>query len=270
MNLSVFLQALRLSQKTLISACLGVPALLYVSLLGSSTVLDDFGAIAEEGGFLRDPPRAVEALAGGSLDFFTPEGWLTSAIMHPIAIVLLSVVALGIAAGIPTEVERGTLELVLSRPISRTRYLLSKMAASVTALVLVSLCGLGAVLLARITVAEVDQIPVERVLTLFGGVFVTFLSLGMVSYLISARSSLRGRALGLSVGVVVAAFFLNFLGLLFEEVEFLRYLSPFHYLAPGDLLARRAPSYHLPVLGGLALVAMLGALRSFAVRDLTR
>lgn len=270
MNLNVMRHALRLSRKSLITACLGVGSFLFLSVLGSSLILDEFAANARDTGFLREPPRAIQALSGGSLDFFSPVGWLSSAMMHPISLTLQTIAALTIAVSVPTEIERGTLDLVLSRPLSRISYLISKVAAAAAAIAMVQLAGLAVVLVARATLEDVDQVGVSGVLRMFAGSFLLFLSLSMVAFLIASRSSLRARAMGLAVGVVVASFFLNFLGLLFEDAGFLRYLSPFHYYSPARQLTGEAPVYHLAVLFGIAAAAALGALKFFSTRDLTR
>ncbi len=88
--------------------------------------------------------------------------------------------------------------------------------------------------------------------------------------LVSACSSLRGRAIGVTVGIVVAWFFLNFIALLIDTVSGLRYASPFHYFQPTDLLAGTAPARDLLVLAAIAAAALVWAALSFTRRDLTR
>lgn len=270
MNPQVFLQTIRLGRRTLIIAGLGVMAFTYVTILGASTLIEDFGVGAEADGFLRNPPRAVEALSGGSLDFFSPVGWISSAIMHPITLTLQTMAALTMAVSLPTEAERGTLDLVLSRPISRTSYLLSKAAAALSAVFLVQLAGLAVVLLARATLGFSGEVAISGLLRLFAGTLTLFAAFAMICLLISARSSLRSRALGMSAGVVVGSFFLNFIGLLFERLEFIRYLSPFYYLAPSDLLTGNSGAAGLLVLTAIAGAAVAGAVAVFRTRDLTR
>lgn len=269
MNMTVLAQALRLSRKTIIVAGLGVGAFLFLSVLGSSLILDEFALDAGETGFLSEPPRAVEALSGGTLDFLSPVGWIASAIMHPIALTLQTMAALTVAVSIPTEIERGTLDLVLSRPLSRGSYLASKIAAAVGSVALVQLAGLAVILLTRQTVGDMDAVAVAGVLRMFAGSFLLFLAFSMLAFLIASRSSLRGRTLGLAVGLVVASFFLNFLGLLFDEVELIRYLSPFNYFSPADQLTGEAPWTNLAVLAGVSALAAAGSFRFFSRRDLS-
>ena len=271
MNPIVIRQALRLSRKTLLVSGIGLGAFLFLSILGSSLFLDQFAEqAAVQQDFFGEPPRAVEALTGGALDFFSPVGWISAAMTHPITITLQTLAALTIAVSIPTEIERGTMDLILSRPVSRAKYLFSKMAAAASAVALVQLAGLVVLLLSRLFLPDVDQVSAGAMVRLFAGSFCMFLAFSMLAFLISSRSSLRGRALGLSIGLVVGSFFLNFLGLLFDGASWLRYLSPFHYFTPAERLTGEAPAYHPLVLLAVAAVAAASAYRLFATRDLTR
>ncbi|HEX2052922.1 MAG TPA: ABC transporter permease subunit [Actinomycetota bacterium] len=269
MNAAVVRQALRLSRKTLLVAGIGFGAFLFLSILGSSLFLEEITGGAGNAEFFAEPPRAVEALSGAS-DFLSPIGWLSSAMNHPISLTLQTLAALTVAASIPTEIERGTLDLILARPVSRAQYIVSKIAAAAGAVALVQVAGLVAMLVARSMLDDLEVVSFSAVFRLFAASFCLFLAFSMLSFLISARSSLRARALGLSVGLVVVSFFLNFLGLLFDEASFLRYLSPFHYFSPGDHLSGDAPWYYPVVLLALAAAAGAGAYRLFSTRDLTR
>jgi ABC-2 type transport system permease protein len=91
----------------------------------------------------------------------------------------------------------------------------------------------------------------------------------MVGVLASARSSLRSHALGAAVGAVVGWFFLNFIALLIDGLSGLRYLSPFHYFRPGEVLSGESPMVDVVVLAGLGLVALAAAIWSFRRRDLS-
>lgn len=270
MNRTVIGQALRLSRKTLLVAGIGFGVFLFLSVLGSSLFLEEFAGAAGPGAdFFGEPPRAIEALTGGA-DFLSPVGWVSAAMTHPITLTLQTLAALTIAVSIPTEIERGTMDLILSRPVSRAQYLVSKIAAACSAVALVQLAGLLVMLVARLVLQDVDAISAAAMVRLFAGSFCLFVAFAMLAFLLSARSSLRGRALGLGIGLVVGSFFLNFLGLLFDGASWLRYFSLFHYFTPADHLNGDAPAHHLLVLLAVALAAALAAYRLFATRDLTR
>lgn len=154
--------------------------------------------------------------------------------------------------------------------MGRFPFLVGKAAASVLTVTATEAGGLLGVLVARMTIHRVDEIPLSDTARAFAGSWVLFVALAMVGILVSAGSSLRGRALGGAVAIVVASFFLNFIALLIDGVSGLRFASPFHYFRPGEILTGSPLVAHLSVLAGLALVALAAGLCWFTPRDLTR
>ena len=246
---------------------LGVGAFFYLVLLASSS----FTKEAPNFPLFQSPPKALTAFLGGSADFFHAAGWLTAGMTHPVILSLLTSSALLVAAGsVATEVERGTIDLVLVRPVGRVPFLLAKALASIVAVTVAEAGGVAGVLIARQTIAGVRQLSTGSVLRAFTGSWVLFVGIAMVGMLVSARSSLRGRAIGVSVGIVVAWFFMNFIALLIDGISGLRYASPFHYFRPADLLAGKASGGDLLILAAVPAVALLAAAIVFTRRDLTR
>ncbi len=130
MSFTVLRQTLRQVRRTLGVLALGVGAFFYLVLLASSSFLEE----APDLPFFQSPPKAMTAFLGGSADFFHADGWLSAAMTHPVILSLLTSSALLVAAGsVATEVERGTIDLVLVRPVGRVRFLLAKALASILA-----------------------------------------------------------------------------------------------------------------------------------------
>lgn len=266
MNTDVFVQSLRQVRRSLIAVGLGAAAFFYLILLSSSSFATD----SEFQGFLREPPRAIQALLGGSVDFLHPSGWVAAGMSHLLTLSLFTSAALMIASGaVATEVERGTIDLVLTRPVRRTSFLAGKAAASLVAVTFVEAMGFASALIARVTIDKVDEVGIAELARAFLGSWLLFSSIAMVALLISAYSSLRGRAIGVGVGVVVLSFFVNFAALLIDELYGLRFLSAFHYFRAAEVMGGEAlPA--LLVLAGLALVAAATAMVTFAARDIRR
>lgn len=263
----VFGHALRVVRRSAVVLPVASGLFYYLVLFSSSS----FVAESRNVPFLRRPPRAVEAFLGGSADFFRPSGWLAAAMVHPITLSLLTASALMVAAGaVATEIERETIDLVLARPVGRVPFLLGKAAASAVTVTATEVGGLLGVLVARMTIHRMGEIPLSDTARAFASSWALFLALAMVGILVSARSSLRGRALGEAVAIVVAWFFVNFIALLIDGVSGLRFASPFHYFRPGEILTGSPVVADLSVLAGLALVALAAGLWWFTRRDLTR
>ncbi len=245
---------------------LGAAAFFYLLLLSSSSFATD----GEITGFLREPPRAIQALVGGSFDFLRPSGWVATGMSHPITLSLFTASALMIASGaVATEVERGTIDLTLTRPISRSSFLAGKAAASIVAVTFVEMMGFLSALVARLTITAVSEIGVAELARAFFGSWLLFSGFAMMAVLISVHASLRGRAIGLSVGVVVLSFFVNFTALLIDELHGLRFLSPFHYFRASEVMDGRALS-DLWALVGIGALAAAIAFFTFANRDIRR
>jgi ABC-2 type transport system permease protein len=252
---------------------LGAAAFHYLVLLASSAFLSDTGLEVFENApkFFTQPPEAIEAFLGGSVDFFTPAGWVASAMTHPVTLAIFTGAALSVAAGaVAAEVERGTVDLVLARPVGRVRFLLGKAAATVTAVTAAEAGALAGVLVATLTVKRMDELTMADLWRPFLGSWLLFVALGMVGLLLSARTSLRSRAIGMTVGLIVVWYFVNFIALLIDEVSSARYASPFHYFRAADFLSGKAIAVDAVALAGLAAAALAAALWWFSRRDLTR
>ena len=267
MNPAVLLHALRQSGRVAIVLCAGTFAFFYLVFSASSAFLREASV---EIPFFQDPPRAMRALFGGSVDFVHPEGWLVAAMSHPITLALFTAAALSAAGGIAAEVERGTIDFVLTRPIRRSSYLLAVAAASLILLTATELAGFLTTLLARQTVSVVDQLSVSGVLRVFVGSWTIFAAISTVAVLISANVSLRSRAIALSVGFVVLSFLINVAVLMLDDLYGLRRLSLFHYFEPADLIKSSSAMSQLIGPAAVAIVALVAAVVTFSRRDIVR
>lgn len=266
MDRRVFRQALDQVSRSLIVLGLGAAAFYYVLLFQSASFTARPGFAA----FLREPPRAVEALVGGSVDLLQPSGWVVTGMTHPIMLALLTASALVIASGaVAAEVERGSIDLVLTRPVGRTSFLTAKAAAAVVAVTMVETMGFLSALVARATVENVDRVPIAGLARSFAGSWVLFVAIAMVALLISVRSSIRGHAIGLSSGFVIVSFFINFTALLVDELHPLRFVSAFHYFKPSDIIGGQGLG-GLVTLAALAAGALAASLTLFSRQDITR
>ncbi len=268
MNGRVFRETVRQSGRTVAILSAGAGLFTYLVLFSSKSFLSEGSGFS---GFFSDPPKAIQAFLGGSVNLLEPSGWVAAALTHPIMYALLTSAGVGIAAGsVATEVERGTIDLVLGRPVGRRPYLLAKAAAAVAAVTLVEAGALAGTLAARLTIDRLDEVGAVKIVGAFVSSWLLFTAIALVAVLVSARSSLRGRALGLAVGFVVGSFFLNFIALLVNGLAPLRFASVFHYYAPTRILSGTVPGMDLAVLAAVGVAALGVATWWFGRRDLSR
>ncbi|MFJ9608723.1 ABC transporter permease subunit [Kitasatospora sp. NPDC101176] len=260
--------ALHRRRRMLLSLLLGVVVFeaLIVVIAGTVPPTDLFGAG-------RTPPGAFKAFSGsnGAVSIASYPGLLGAGLTHPfwIAMQLTVIGSLG-AAAVAADVESGTVELLMTRPVSRRRLLAERAGALVAASVLLNAA-------ATLTVAlGVAFSPDLRAAVPEGGVFaagllgcaLAFCLTGPV-LAVSALSRRRAHVVGAAVAFGAVGFALNFVALAWSPAAPLRYLSPFHYYTPGDALAHGGvPWLSLAVLTGVGLLGLLAAFRILEHRDL--
>ncbi|THA81556.1 ABC transporter permease subunit [Streptomyces sp. A0592] len=210
----------------------------------------------------KGPPSAYRAFSGssGDVSIASYPGLLGAGLTHPFCIAMqLTAIGSLAAAAVAADVESGTVELVMVRPVSRTRLLTERTAALVLAAVALNLA-------ATVTVAVgVALSPDIHRAVPIGGVFAAgVMGLGFALCLIgpamavSAAGRRRAQVVGATIAIGAVGFAVNFIALAWAPAAPLRFLSPFHYYAPGDALAKGAVLW--PQLGILVGAGVLGIL----------
>lgn len=267
MNGHVLRQVLRQSGRLIGVLAIACGVLFFLILFAASSFLNEGSGLS---GIFYRPPRAFEAFLGGTANFLVPEGWLSLAMTHPLTIALVVAAAMAVASGaVATEVERGTTDLVLARPVGRTPFLAAKAVAALVAVTAVEVGAMAGYLVGRVVIGGISRIALGPSLRAFAHSWLLFAALAMVALLASARTSLRSRATGFAVGAVVGWFFLNFVALLIDDLAFLRHVSPFHYFRPAEVIAGSSQLADAAVLVALGVGSLAAALWWFGRRDLT-
>lgn len=79
----------------------------------------------------------------------------------------------------------------------------------------------------------------------------------------------RGAGGGAAIAIGAVGFAVNFIALAWDPAAPLRFLSPFHYYAPGDAMARTAVLWpQFAVLAGVGAAGLVAAQRLLRRRDL--
>jgi ABC-2 type transport system permease protein len=230
-------------------------------------IYDSFGATFQdifESGVL--PPQFA-AFGGG--DIFSLTGAVAIGFIHPITVGLVLVFAVGFSsAAIAGERQRGTLEVLLSRPISR-RVTYATLAIAGALFVGIAVAGsilgalLGATLVGRTAELGVGQLPLVWL-----NDSLLYWAFGAIALLASASFDRLTPALGASLAVVLVSYFLDVLGSLWPDAKGLQPYSLFHYFDPKNILAGFPDGGDLLVLAGVTVAAVVAALVVFPRRDL--
>jgi len=242
-----------------------------LALVGWGTVLpiiyDAFGqqfkAIVDSGAI----PSQFTQIGGG--DIFTLTGSVALGFVHPIAVGLNLVFAIGFAATcVAGERQRGTLEVLLARPLSRrTVYVTLALAAAVFAAVTTAALTLGSLVGSALT-GRVSELGPGNLPVLWLNGFLLYGAIAAISLAASVSFDRVAPAAGLALAVVLVSYFLDILGQLWPDAAGLQPFSLFHYLDARNALAGLPDPTDFLVLTAVIVVAVAYALVRFPRRDL--
>ncbi len=229
--------------------------------------------------FAESTPTTIAALGslvqlfrflGDPFAIQTPEGFITYRIMEvfvPLAISFWPILA-G-ARLVRGEEERGTLDVLLATPQSRTRLMLEKIGALLIALLLIAvLFALG------ILVGEARlEGHVDVVRALLAGLNLSLLAFffGSLALLLSQFTTSRAVSAGWVSGLLLLSLLLDSTGRLLNG-SWVQYLSPFYYYNLNRPLIPSFPDQPLAalLLAGLSVLCVGMSLVLFTRRDIGR
>jgi ABC-2 type transport system permease protein len=178
------------------------------------------------------PPGLLEAL--GYMDLATATGYLGATVFGLEVPALVIILAAASGSGITGDEEAGRLDLTLAHPVSRWSVLLQRFAATVVAILVVSL-ALGFALMVLSEPVELDIAPANLLaaalhLAVLGVFF------GALALCLGAATGRRSAAFAVVAVVAVGGFFGNTIGPMVEGFAWLRDISPFHFYSGGEPL----------------------------------
>ena len=263
MNGALFIHTWRAYRVRLLIVTLGL--VVWGSIL--PIIFDSFGAQFQQmldSGLI--PPQFAQ-FGGG--DIFSLTGSVALGFVHPISVGLNLVFAVGFcAAAVAGERQRGTLEILLSRPLSRrTTYATLAVAGALFVGVTVAGFLAGAVAGSALT-GRLDQLGVGNLPLLWLNGWLLFGAFGAIALALSVSFDRLSPALGISLAFVLVSYFLEVLGSLWPDAKGLQPYSLFHYLDPKAVLAGLADPRDFAVLAAVMALAVAAALVIFPRRDL--
>ena len=215
---------------------------------------------------LRNYPEGLKK-AFNMQDVASPAGYLGSSVFGLLVPVLLAVFL--IVAGsraVAGDEESGVLDLVLAHPVSRTRLLLSRLAALIV-VVLVVAAVVFLLILSVAGQAKVSSIGAGRLAAASAQLAAFEICMLALTLAVGAATGRRSAAVGAGTVVAVLGYFANNLAPQVHGLAWAQRLSPFYYYLHGQPLVNGLqPVDCLVLLGAAAVFTGLG-LASFRRRD---
>jgi len=140
------------------------------------------------------------------------------------------------SGAVAREVERGTMELLLSHPISRSQVVVSKYASFLAIAGLLVICTIAGIAAGRLLIDEELDLMRVFLVTIQGGMAVV--SIAAYSLLISCLTLDPRKAMAMAGGIMAALYILNLMGPLLDSFHWVQKLSLFYYYRPMDIIAQ--------------------------------
>jgi ABC-2 type transport system permease protein len=216
------------------------------------------------------PPGLRELKTGGAntINVADPVAFLNSQLFYitlPILWIILAVTRASSLLG--RDEQAKTIELLLARPISRSRLLLSKTASLLIEFVIVG----GATLLAIVILAPLFDLHIGSVDLALATAYTALFSLsfGLISFAFQAASSITRRvASAIAVLISFGGYLIASLSGLTDWLTTPAKFAPYHYFTPDKILAGQAVHGLDIYLAGVLIVTAAVSYFGFRRRDI--
>ena len=260
MQTSVFTATLHDQRRGLIGWSMGTAA----TVVLMAAIWPSFSDIDIDGLLAQYPDALVEVF--NVADMSTGTGYLNAELFSLMLPAIFIVFAVGRGARVLAgEEEDGTLELLVSLPVSRTSILLQKGAALTVGVVALA----GVLFLATWLSSQVLGLGISVRAALNGAISMGLLGIefGLIALAIGACVGRRSVAVGASACLAGAAYLVYLAAQLIDSLRPLRHVSPFYQAISGGPLDERLPPIVWCTVAAGAVV-FAASVRVFAVRDL--
>lgn len=216
-------------------------------------------------------PKIFKAFIGGDqLGVTNVNSIVAIGYQHPLILTMLMINAVLVPTGLLTaQAERGTAELLLSRPITRSRvFWMTAALALASQAFLASLVFAGTAVWTRVFDYG-EPIPLGPFFNVGINLIALAATAAAISMLAASWFNERTRAIGVLVAYFVASYLLDFAVVWLPQLEVIHPLTLYNYCRPNAVLAEDAiPVADVAVLGSIAIASLAGGWYIWRERDL--
>ena len=236
-------------------------------------VADSFGGPGGLQPLLEALPPSIQALTRTRPEFIAVSGlagYLSTGFTHPLYITLAAAGLISFASrGLAGEMERGTIQLALSRPISRGRVYLPRVAGLILVAAFLAVAGLLGLLLGMAIARPEGELVYGHLIQTGVAAFLLFWAIGGLALAGSAAADTGGQAVGWATAGVVVFYVIDYLASLWSLIKPIEWLSIFDYYDPSvALVYGELPLVNVLTLGLVGLAGVVTGWVIFTRRDL--
>lgn len=221
--------------------------------------------------YIRRLPPIIKGMIGQDLiEIISTTSLGSFAYLHPVTLAVMIGYAILLPSGmIVGQIDRGTIELVLSAPLSRKKFMFTTIAGGwIGGAILIAAALLGTWLGVRYT--ELNQpYHMQRIALCAVNLYAVYLLAFALSCLFSTVTRIRSYAVGWAFGLSMSAYLLHFLAEWWTWVQKIAFVGPLHYYRPIKIAAgRHDPTYDILVVIAAAVVFQMISMICFSRRDI--
>lgn len=140
---------------------------------------------------------------------------------------------IGIAALWGEEKNR-TAEFLLTRPISRTKIVMQKLLAIIVQILALNIICAVSSYIGFVAIGEKLDL---KAFVLFHLAYL-IMQIEIASICFGISSCLKGGGIGVGIGIATFSYIINILANLSDKVEFMKYITPYGYAEPADIITK--------------------------------
>ncbi len=213
-------------------------------------------------------PDSAMALFSDTNEFLSPIGYLSSQIFYLMLPMLLGILAISLGSSLLAREEKEkTIELLLSRPVSRSVLLTAKNISGVIIILITgSVSGIVTLTFAKLVKLDVNSINIA--LATLASILLA-MSFGALAFLVTSFGKARFASIGLATVYALGGYIIASLVDIANWLKWPSKLFAFTYYKPAEILAGTYNWINLCVFVGIIACCLLFSWMVFIRRDLT-
>ena len=155
---------------------------------------------------------------------------------------------------------------MLTHPITRRRVITEKLLSLVAEITVLNLTVAAVSSLCILAIGE--EVDAGKIALMFLAYYIMQLEIGAITFALSAF--IRGGGLGIGLGAAFGFYFINIVSNLMDELEFLKYITPYGYTDVGYIVNENSLDFKYIAVGLLFIaLSLLLAYFKYEKKDIT-
>jgi ABC-2 type transport system permease protein len=219
--------------------------------------------------FLKGNPTFSQFSNFGGGDVFSLSGSIALGFIHPFTLLLMGIFAVGFSTvAVAGERQRGTLEVLLARPISRRSMYVTMFVAGAIFLGILMALQLASSVVASYAAGVGSELHVANMPALWLNGWLLFLAILAIGLAASVTFDRLAPALGITLAIVLISYLLTVVASLWPDASWIASYSLFNYVKAKSTLDGTIHPLDLALLLAVAAVAVVYAWMAFPRRDI--